>query len=111
MVGGVNPVFPKEGTSVYFASDILNKVWNIAQNMGYGQYFINAQSVQTTDDHLYINQLANIKCIDIVHYDVNQKGYPPYHHTHGDNMSIIDKNTLSMVGRVVMQVVFGGINS
>ncbi|MBE7510884.1 MAG: M28 family peptidase [Bacteroidia bacterium] len=111
MVGGVNPVFPKEGTSVYFASDILNKVWNIAQNMGYGQYFINAQSVQTTDDHLYVNQLANIKCIDIVHYDVNQQGYPPYHHTHGDNMSIIDKNTLSMVGRVVMQVVFGGINS
>lgn len=111
MVGGVNPVFPKEGTSAYFASDVLNKVWNTAQNMGYGQYFINAQGGQTVDDHLYINQLANIKCIDIVNYDVNNKGYPAYHHTHGDNMSIIDKNTLNMVGRVVMQVVFGGINS
>lgn len=111
MVGGVNPVFPKEGTSMYYAADIVNKVWNIAQSMGYGQFFINAESGQTIDDHLYINQLANIKCIDIVHYDVSQKGYPAYHHTHGDNMSIIDKNTLGMVGRVVMQVVFGGINS
>jgi hypothetical protein len=106
MVGGVNPVFPKEGTSMYYAPEIVNKVWATAQSLGYGQYFINATSGQTVDDHLYVNQLANIKCIDIVHYDINKRGYPPYHHTHGDNMTVIDKNTLAMTGRVVMNVIF-----
>lgn len=106
MVGGANPVFPKEGTSLYYAPDVLSRVWNIAQNMGYGQYFINEPAPQTIDDHLYINQLANIRTIDIVHYDNVKKEYPPYHHTHGDNLSIIDKNTLNMVGRVVLQTIF-----
>jgi hypothetical protein len=29
-----------------------------------------------------------------------------YHHTHNDNMSIIDKSTLTAVGQTVMQVVY-----
>ncbi len=106
MVGGVNPVFPKEGTGMYFAGDVVNKVWNIAHDMGYSQYFTNDLGPQTTDDHLYVNQLANIKCIDIVHYEIQRHNYPSYHHTHGDNMTIIDKNTLQMVGRVVLNVIF-----
>ena len=106
MVGGANPSFPKEGTSMYFAPEVVNKVWTIAQNMGYGQYFTNELAPQTIDDHLYINQLANIKTIDIVHYDNTRKGYPPYHHTHGDNMNVIDKNTLKMVGSVVLKTIF-----
>ncbi len=106
MVGGVNPVFPKEGTGMYFAGDVVNKVWGIAQGLGYAQYFTNDLAPQTTDDHLYVNQLANIKCIDIVHYEVSRHDYPAYHHKHGDNMTIIDKNTLQMVGRVVLNVIF-----
>lgn len=106
MVGGKDAVFPKEGSSVYYASDIVNKVWNTASEIGYGNYFINGSSGQTTDDHVYVNQLANIKCIDIVHYDLNIRNYPSFHHTHADNMSIIDKNTLKIVGQVVLEVIF-----
>jgi hypothetical protein len=29
-----------------------------------------------------------------------------YHHTHNDNMSIIDKNTLTAVGQTVLQVIY-----
>lgn len=106
MVGGKNPTFPREGTSVRFAPAEVDKVWKIAQQMGYSQFFTDLEGPQTTDDHLYVNQLANIRCIDIVHYKMNKMDYAPHHHTHGDNLSVIDKNTLQMVGRVVMETLF-----
>jgi hypothetical protein len=33
-------------------------------------------------------------------------GYGAFHHTHRDNMSIIDRGTLKAVGEVVMDVVW-----
>jgi hypothetical protein len=32
--------------------------------------------------------------------------YGTHHHKHSDNMSIIDKSTLKMVGQVVMEVLW-----
>lgn len=106
MVGGKNPVFPREGTGYHYAPDIIEKVWSNAKNLGYGNFFIDAVGPQTTDDHLYVNQFANIKCIDIVHYEIDKRNYPYYHHTHGDNINVIDKNTLKMVGQVVLETLF-----
>lgn len=109
MVGGKNAVFPKEGSSMHFAPAVVNKVWNIAAQAGYAQYFIAAETPPTTDDHVYVNTLANIPCIDIVHYDVNKRDYMPCHHRHCDNMDIIDQATLKMVGQVLLEVVFAEI--
>lgn len=106
MVGGVNPKFPMEGTSMQYAPDVVEKVWSIANKMGYGNYFTTELSPETTDDHLYVNTLANIKCIDIVNYDVSKRNYPYYHHKHTDNMDIIDKNTLKMVGQLLLEVIY-----
>jgi len=106
MVGGKNAVFPKEGTSVAYASGVVDKVWGVANNLGYGNYFTNEVTGETTDDHLYVNTLANIKCIDIVHYEVAKNSYPYFHHAHSDNMDVIDKNTLKMVGQLLLEVIF-----
>lgn len=106
MVGGKNPVFPKEGTSMAYAPDVVENIWKIANDMGYGKYFTNETSGETTDDHLYVNTLANIKCIDIVHYEVAKHNYPFYHHAHSDNMNVIDKNTLKMVGQLLLEVIY-----
>jgi len=106
MVGAKGAVFPKEGTSVYFASDLVDRVWNTANALGYGSYFINAKSGAVTDDHLYINQIANIPCINIIHYDVMQSDFFEHHHRVSDNMEQIDANILGMVGQTVLQVVF-----
>jgi peptidase M28-like protein len=111
MVGGMNPVFPKEGSSMKYASSIVNKVWNIAGQAGYGQYFIDGVTPETMDDHVYVNQFANIPCIDIVHYDIQKMEYMPCHHRHCDNMEIIDASTLRMVGQVVLEVVFSEVNA
>ena len=106
MVGGKNPVFPKEGTSLAYAPDIVKKIWDIAGRMGYGNYFSNEETGETIDDHLYINTLAHLKCIDIVHYEVAKHNYPYFHHAHSDNMDVIDKNTLKMVGQLLLEVIF-----
>lgn len=105
MVGGKDAVFPKEGTGMQFASHVVNHVWQVAQGMGYSN-FINQTTNPTIDDHYYVNTIAKIPCIDIVHYDIQRPGYPHYHHTHGDNISVIDKNTLGQVGQLMLKIIF-----
>lgn len=105
MVGAKNAVFPMEGTGMHFASVFVQKVWDIAGQIGYAEYFTQDKTAGTIDDHYFVNRDANIPCIDIVHYEIQHKDYPYFHHKHSDNMSIIDKNTLMMVGQVVLAVI------
>jgi glutaminyl-peptide cyclotransferase len=106
MVGARGAVFPREGTSVYYASGVVEKVWSAAHNLGYNNYFSNNVIGETVDDNLFINQYARIPCIDIVHYDPAEQDYGPFHHRHTDNMDIIDKATLDAVGKVVVDVIW-----
>lgn len=114
MVGAKDAMFPMEGTSMRFAPDIVNKVWDIAGQLGYSNYFTHETSGMTTDDHTYINQIAGIPTIDIVDYRITHASdgsidggdYPYFHHKHSDKMDVIDTNTLKMVGRVVMAVIY-----
>lgn len=106
MVGGQNPTFPMEGTSMTFAPEIVQKVWNVASRLGYGNYFTADRTNQTTDDHLYINSIAKIPCIDIVHMNPSTGTYPAFHHTHDDTIKLIEKSTLKIVGQTVIQVIY-----
>ncbi|MGB1039247.1 MAG: M28 family peptidase [Flavobacteriales bacterium] len=109
MVGEKNAQFPKEYFSLYFARNVVEKVWSTAQKLGYSNYFINRELSgyqAITDDHRYVNILANIPSIDIISYDPDRNKFGDYHHTHDDNMSVIDKNSLKAVGQTVMEVVY-----
>ena len=106
MVGETNAQYPKEYFSTYHAGNIVNKVWNTARNIGYSNYFINTKIGQITDDHRYVNILANIPSIDIIGWNTTTNTFGDYHHTHKDNMEGIDKNSLKAVGQTVMEVVY-----
>ncbi len=106
MVGAKGATFPREGTSVYFAAGVVEKVWSAAANLGYGHIFTNDITGETTDDHYFINQYARIPTIDIVHYDTQRQRYGHYHHTHSDNMDIIDPATYQVVGNVLVDVIY-----
>ncbi len=107
MVGGKNAIFTHEGTSRYYAPDILSKVWNIAQQMGYDAYFKNMETPPITDDHLYINRIANIPMIDIIEYNPStHTGFNQYWHTLNDNLNNIEKNTLTVVGKVTLATIY-----
>lgn len=107
MVGAPDATFYRDQISEHFAPDIVNKVWNKALSLGFEKYFINKPGGGITDDHLYVNQLAGIPSIDIIHYNPNNaNGFGDYWHTVNDNMQNIDKQTLFAVGTTVMQVVY-----
>lgn len=107
MVGAPNVTFYREQLSDYYASNIVDKVWKKAADLGFAQYFINEKTGAITDDHLFINQNINIPTIDIIHYNPNNiHGFGDYWHTLNDNMQNIDKQTLHAVGTTVMNVIY-----
>lgn len=108
MVGGVGAKFYREGMSMQYAPAIVKKVWNAARQVDYGSYFPKDDGGMITDDHIPVNQTANIPCIDVIPYypDCAQSSFGPTWHTIADNMDNIDKNTLKAVGQTMVQVLF-----
>lgn len=111
MVGSKDARFGREQYSVRFAPEVVDKLWTLAQGMGYTNYFVNANVGGITDDHYFVNTIARIPMIDIINRPVgSQTGFGEYWHTHEDNMDVIDKRTLRAVGQVVLAVVYREAN-
>lgn len=113
MVGGKGATFPKEGFSRRYASTLVDNVWDVAHELGYQDYFLDVDGPPVADDHLVVNQIAQIPMIDIIHYttpDGESVEFPPYWHTHDDNMEIIDKTTLDAVGSILLEIIFNRLN-
>ncbi len=106
MVGAQNAVFTQEAISMYYAPAVVEKVWNVAAELGYSNYFPFRETAHVgEDDHLYVNRITKIPSIDIIQYDAATGAFAPHWHTHDDNMNVIDKNTLKAVGQVVLATV------
>ena len=107
MVGAENAKFTFEETSLYFAENILNKVWRKAHQLGFGNYFVFQKTKQILDDHYYVNTITAIPTIDIIEYDATTNtNFNKHWHTHGDNMNNINKNTLNAVGQTLLNIVY-----
>lgn len=108
MVGVKDATFLMEGFSMMYAPARVRKVWNLAADLGHGDYFVNETGGYITDDHYYINTIINIPTINIIHLDpASANGsFFDHWHTMNDNMDHIDKNTLGVVGKVVLHVVY-----
>lgn len=111
MVGASGAVFTREEVSIQFASNVLDKVWGVGNELGYGNYFVYQNTSGITDDHLYVNMIAKIPMIDIIdrrqdpnnpeNYDFFQ-----HWHTHQDDMQSISKETLKAVGQTLLEVIY-----
>jgi glutaminyl-peptide cyclotransferase len=112
MVGGSNAQFNQEKYSLEVGTDLVRLVWNTADKLGYGQYFSDKEVEGVIDDHYMVSR-AGVRCIDIIDtrpqvsaMGLNGYVFGPYHHTHNDNMKIIDKEVLKAVGQTVAQVIY-----
>ena len=105
MVGGVNPTFRMDVVSLRMAPHVLEKVWSMARKLGYGEFFQEKQGGSIIDDHLYVNTLTGIPTIDIIDHD-DRRGFPETWHTINDTPENINKQTLEMVGRTVVTVLY-----
>lgn len=107
MVGAPDAIFPQEAVSLRYAPQVVNKVWSMAARIGYGDYFTGQiVSGGITDDHLYVNKIAKIPSIDIIHYDATKGDFGHFHHTLKDDLSGIEPATLKVVGDVVLEVIY-----
>ena len=108
MVGGVGANFYQEVMSKHYAKNIVEKVWKAARTAGYSGVFSEYEGATITDDHIPLNEIAQIPTIDIIPYypDNYVSSFGPTWHTLDDNMNNIDKNTLKAVGQTMLQVIY-----
>ena len=106
MVGSRQAQFRREGFSKSEAGYVIERVWNIANRLGYGSYFLYEDGGYVTDDHVYVNEI-NIPSIDIINSRMGTRsGFGEHWHTHRDNMDIIDRGTLKAVGQTIIAVIY-----
>lgn len=107
MVGGAGATFQKEGYSVQYASNVVEKIWNTAASLGYKNFFVSKKGGYITDDHVSVNQKHRAPSANIIHLkDDTKTGFAPHWHTLADDMRNIDRNTLKAVGQTVMEVIY-----
>ena len=108
MVGGQGARFFREGVSMDYARQVVDKVWRAAEVVGFGSYFPQQDGLMITDDHVPVNEVAKIPCIDIIPYypDCQASSFGPTWHTVNDDMQHIDRYTLQAVGQTLIQVLF-----
>lgn len=105
MVGDRSPVYPIEPNSKDFAPEVVERVWRVAEELGFGSTFVRRMGVTIDDDHVALNR-AGIRTIDIIDFD-----YGPgnsYWHTLKDDLSNTSPAGLGMVGSVLAALIYRG---
>lgn len=107
MVGSANATFYREYYSERYASSFVNEIWQTAARLGYGDLFINQGGGGVTDDHVFVNRMLQIPCVDIIDTRTDSEGSfcPEWHTTH-DTMDNISRETLGKVGRVLVSLLW-----
>lgn len=106
MVGGHGAVFHRELFSDAYSKAIVDKVWSMAKNMRLSDRFPNSSGGAINDDHLPLIR-AGIPTIDIIESrNPATGGFNPTWHTLQDNIDNIDAETLSVVGKLINQLIY-----
>lgn len=107
MVGGRGSQFAFEGVSLNYAGNVMFALWNVAERLGYGSFFPKKEGGMITDDHVPVNEIARIPCIDIIpYYEQGPSVFGPTWHTVSDTPENIDPAVLKAVGQTVTQMLY-----
>jgi glutaminyl-peptide cyclotransferase len=88
----------QEGNSVTGAPEVVNLVWDVARDLGYGKIFVDTPKHVLIDDHLEL-QKVGIRAIDVVDFD-----YAAWH-TPYDTIDKVSRESLQIVGDVAVALV------
>ena len=104
MVADREQHFPIEHFSLQQAPELVQTIWNLANDLGYPQ-FENSMGHAVMDDHYYLYKYAKIPAIDIIDFD-----YPNtdinYWHTIQDIPENCSQESLEAVGTVMTQFIY-----
>ena len=101
MVGDRDLALPVEGYSNSRAPEIVDRVWGLAQRMGFGDVFRREVGSTVSDDHLPLND-AGIPTIDIIDFTY------PYWHTPEDTPDKVSASSICVVGAVMTRLIYRG---
>lgn len=105
MVGDADLRLPIEGYSQERAPEVVARVWDLAERMGYGGTFVQSPGGYVMDDHLALND-GGIRTIDIIDFQ-----YGPNNslwHTPEDLPEHTSARSLQVVGDVLAELVYRG---
>ena len=107
MVGGRGCTFAREQVSRQYAEPVVELIWHLAIQLGYGHYFPLTDGGYLIDDHVNVNRIARIPCLDIVPYFTDgPSNFGPTWHTLQDTPENIDPNVLKAVGQTLTQLIY-----
>lgn len=98
MVGDKDLQFLEEGYSSQNAPEVVQRVWQTAADLGYGNVFVKRVTTALIDDHVPL-QAAGIRTIDVIDFDF------PYHHTTEDTIDKVSAQSLQIVGNVAVALI------
>ncbi len=106
MVGARGARFAQEYFSLQYAQGVVSLVWDTAAKAGYGNLFVNQHGGAITDDHVMVNRIASIPCIDIIDMrPESETGFFDGWHTTHDTLDQIDPATLRAVGQTLANLI------
>lgn len=99
MIGDRDLRIAREPNSVASAPEVVKRVWDVAQSLGYQKYFVPEMMPDPiTDDHIPLLR-AGLRVIDVIDYEY------PYHHRITDTMDKISAESLKIVGDIATALV------
>ncbi|HSD30832.1 MAG TPA: M28 family peptidase [Gemmatimonadales bacterium] len=101
MVGDKDLHLPYEQNSQGFAPEVVDRVWKVADSIGYGNVFVRQPGSSLIDDHVAL-QHANIHAIDVVDFSYGPNN--SYWHTTEDTLDKVSAQSLQIVGDVAVAV-------
>lgn len=101
MVGGRNQQFLRESYSLERAPEVVERVWNAAEEIGLGRVFLSRDGGYVTDDHVPLLE-AGLRAVDVL--DCCGENYP-YWHTTEDTPDKVAPRSLANVGRLALYLV------
>ncbi len=106
MVGAKNATFMMDDASIQVAPSIVQKIWEIGDDLGFGNYFIDEKGAYVVNDHFPIIEYGRVPMILIMDQKKNKNLFFPQHHSSADDLYIIDEPTLKAVGQTLVQAIY-----
>ncbi len=98
MIGDRDLKIEKEEYSLRDAPEVVARVWDKANSLGYGNVFTPVEGLAITDDHIPLLN-AKLRVIDVIDLDF------PWHHTPDDTIDKVSAKSLKIIGDVAWGLV------
>ena len=99
MVGDKNLRIPMERYSWQTSPDLMGALWNRAIDLGLGEFFPKKIGAAVMDDHIPLIR-SGLPTINLIDFDY------PYWHTIDDTIDKCDADSLEIVGRLLLDLLY-----